>query len=203
MCLAATPLFAKFAVPLILEKLTSTSGSAKKDSMETLALCAPVYGSAALLPNVEELLDSLKIEVFHASDQTLEDAAVESLRSLVGAISTSVVSTGEDPLVKSLKPLLDECLANLQDPESKNSKQTGRILRAVASASGMHFSCETNNKQLTYASHRSCIPYHHRSYYAPAFAQLPRNRYCHSEKGYTRGVSGVTGGKPCTLWICR
>jgi DNA repair/transcription protein MET18/MMS19 len=140
MCLAATPLFAKFAVPLILEKLTSTSGSAKKDSMETLALCAPVYGSAALLPNVEELLDSLKIEVFHASDQTLEDAAVESLRSLVAAISTGVVSTTEeDPLLKSLKPLLDECLANLQDPESKNSKQTGRILRAVASASGMQF----------------------------------------------------------------
>lgn len=107
--------------------------------METLSLCAPVYGSAALLPNVEELLDSLKIEVFHASDQTLEDAAVESLRSLVSAISTGVVSTTEeDPLLKSLKPLLDECLANLQDPESKNSKQTGRILRAVASASGMH-----------------------------------------------------------------
>ncbi|SAM02494.1 hypothetical protein [Absidia glauca] len=140
MCLAATPLFAKFAVPLILEKLTSTSGSAKKDSMETLALCAPVYGSAALLPNVEELLDSLKIEVFHASDQTLEDAAVESLRSLVAAISTGVVSTTEeDPLPKSLKPLLDECLANLQDPESKNSKQTGRILRAVASASDHAF----------------------------------------------------------------
>ncbi|ORZ06644.1 Dos2-interacting transcription regulator of RNA-Pol-II-domain-containing protein [Absidia repens] len=135
MCLAATPLFAKFAVPLILEKLTSTSGSAKKDSMETLALCAPVYGSAVLLPNVEELLDSLKIEIFHASDQTLEDAAVESLRSLVGAISSGVISTTDDPLVKSLKPLLDECLANLNDSESKNAKQTGRILRAAASAS--------------------------------------------------------------------
>ncbi|KAI8099496.1 Dos2-interacting transcription regulator of RNA-Pol-II-domain-containing protein [Halteromyces radiatus] len=148
MCLASTPLFAKFAVPLILEKLTSTSGSAKKDSMETLALCAPVYGSTALLPNVEELLDSLKIEVFHASDQTLEDAAVDSIRSLVGAISSGDNSTDvsvEDPLAKSLKSLLDECLANLKDSESKNVKQTGRILRAVASASDHAFHVITDS----------------------------------------------------------
>lgn len=62
-CLSATSYFAKFALPLIMEKLSSSSGNAKKDSMDTIAACAPVYGAAALAPHVNELFDALKIEV--------------------------------------------------------------------------------------------------------------------------------------------
>ena len=85
-CISSTGLFAKLAVPLILEKLSSTSGSAKvsfgyiykivisrnnyilttwaqKDSMETLAACAPVYGANILLPVIDEIFDALKVEV--------------------------------------------------------------------------------------------------------------------------------------------
>ncbi|KAI9302458.1 Dos2-interacting transcription regulator of RNA-Pol-II-domain-containing protein [Cunninghamella echinulata] len=146
-CLASTPLFAKFAVPLILEKLTSTSGSAKKDSIETLSLCAPIYGSSALLPNIEELLESLKIEILHASDQTIEDASVEGIHSLVKAISPIVISgsAASDPFTKALKPLMDECISNINDAESKYIKQTGRILHAIASASdhACHITTET------------------------------------------------------------
>ncbi|KAI8061634.1 Dos2-interacting transcription regulator of RNA-Pol-II-domain-containing protein [Gongronella butleri] len=149
-CLAATPLFAKFAVPLILEKLTSTSGSAKKDAMETLGVCAPVYGAAALMPSIHELLDALKIEIFHSSDASLEDAAVESMHQLVRAICPDgqLVAHGQqqqqpqqqtggsdDPFIRAMKPLMDECCANLKDPDAKNLKQTGRILRASASSS--------------------------------------------------------------------
>ncbi|ORX52808.1 ARM repeat-containing protein [Hesseltinella vesiculosa] len=139
-CLAATPHFAKFAVPLILEKLTSTSGSAKKDAMETLGMCAPVYGAAALMPTIHDLLDALKIEIFHASDQTLEDTAVDSLHRLVSAICpdgpiSHVQAASDDPFIRAVKPLMDECTNNLKDADAKNLKQTGSILRAMASAS--------------------------------------------------------------------
>ncbi|GAA5803787.1 Dos2-interacting transcription regulator of RNA-Pol-II-domain-containing protein [Helicostylum pulchrum] len=135
-CLASTPLFAKFALPLILEKLSSTSGSAKKDSMETLAACAPVYGSTALLSSVNEIFNSLKLEVFHAIDEPLEDAAINCIRSVVAALNEVGISTSEgDPTEKALKSLVDECATYLKDPDMKDSKQTGRILRAAASAS--------------------------------------------------------------------
>ncbi|GAN08747.1 MMS19 nucleotide excision repair protein homolog [Mucor ambiguus] len=136
-CISSTPLFAKFTLPLILEKLSSTSGSAKRDSMETLAACAPVYGVEALLPSINDIFNSLKLEVFHAIDAPLEDAAIEAIRAVVSALGlSSVSSTSEqDPTEKALKPLLDECATNLKDPDMKDSKQTGRILRAAASAS--------------------------------------------------------------------
>ncbi|KAG0182247.1 hypothetical protein DFQ29_005130 [Apophysomyces sp. BC1021] len=134
-CLSATALFAKFAVPLILEKLSSTSGSAKKDSMETLAACAPVFGAEALLPNIEEIFDGLKVEVLHATDQPLEDAALLAITSVVAALGAGVSGSTADPTEKALKPLIGECVASLKDTEPKNVKPNSRILHAAASAS--------------------------------------------------------------------
>lgn len=104
--------------------------------METLAACAPVYGATALLPNINEIFNSLKLEVFHAIDAPLEDAAVECIRAVVAALSSMGISTSEGDITeKALKPLIEECATNLKDPDMKDSKQTGRILRAAASAS--------------------------------------------------------------------
>ncbi|KAI7878974.1 hypothetical protein K492DRAFT_132041 [Lichtheimia hyalospora FSU 10163] len=134
-CLSATGLFAKLAVPLILEKLTSTSGSAKKDSMETIAACAPVYGSTALLPVIDDIFDSLKVEVFHSTDPALEDSALLAIQNIVAALSVDVDGTAVDPTEKTLKPLVVECIAALKEPEMKNAKPAGRILRAAATGS--------------------------------------------------------------------
>ena len=62
-CLSATPHFAKLAMPLLLEKLTSSSGNAKKDSMETLTECVPVYGSDSIVPFLDDFWEYLKDEV--------------------------------------------------------------------------------------------------------------------------------------------
>ncbi|KAI9315826.1 RNAPII transcription regulator C-terminal-domain-containing protein [Dichotomocladium elegans] len=134
-CLSATGLFARLAVPLILEKLTSTSGSAKKDSMETIAACAPVYGSAFLLPVIDEVFDALKVEVFHSTDIALEDAALEAIRSIVSTVSSDATRSTADLTEKVLKSLVAECITNLKEPELKNAKPAGRILRSIISAS--------------------------------------------------------------------
>ncbi|RUP34620.1 Dos2-interacting transcription regulator of RNA-Pol-II-domain-containing protein [Jimgerdemannia flammicorona] len=135
-CLAATPHFAKFAMPLLLEKLSSSSGSAKKDSMETIAACAPIYGATALIPYLADLFDALKIEIFHATDPVLEDAALAAMHRIVATLSAGIsVIAAADPTEKALKPLIVECMVNLKEPEAKNSKPAGRILKAAASAS--------------------------------------------------------------------
>lgn len=104
--------------------------------METLAACAPVYGATALLPSINEIFNSLKLEVYHAIDAPLEDAAIECIRSVVAALSVMGISTSEgDPTERALKSLVKECATNLKDPDMKDSKQTGRILRAAACAS--------------------------------------------------------------------
>ncbi|KAI7856980.1 Dos2-interacting transcription regulator of RNA-Pol-II-domain-containing protein [Circinella umbellata] len=115
-CISSTGLFAKLAVPLILEKLSSTSGSAKKDSMETLAACAPVYGANILLPVIDEIFDALKVEVFHSTDQALEDAALACIESVVATLSSGLVSNSGETIEKILKPLVVECIANLKEP---------------------------------------------------------------------------------------
>lgn len=43
----------------------------QKDSMETLAACAPVYGASVFLPLIDEVFDALKVEVSDALDNSL------------------------------------------------------------------------------------------------------------------------------------
>ncbi|KAF9182984.1 hypothetical protein BGZ51_004321 [Haplosporangium sp. Z 767] len=135
-CLAATPYFAKFALPLLLEKLSSSSGSAKKDSMETIAACAPVYGSSALTPYAEELWSGLQNEIFHATGDELEQVALNTLQVITTELSMGVSMGGSnDPVEKFLRPIITDCMTQLQKPELKLAKPSGKILKACAMAS--------------------------------------------------------------------
>ncbi|KAF9913342.1 hypothetical protein EC991_000104 [Linnemannia zychae] len=135
-CLSATPYFAKFALPLLLEKLSSSSGSAKKDSMETIAACAPVYGSSALTPYAEELWSGLQNEIFHATGDELEQVALNTLQVITTELSMGVSLGGSnDPVEKFLRPIISDCMTQLQKPEMKLAKPSGKILKACAMAS--------------------------------------------------------------------
>ncbi|KAG0210627.1 hypothetical protein BGX28_009152 [Mortierella sp. GBA30] len=135
-CLSATPYFAKFALPLLLEKLSSSSGSAKKDSMETIAACAPVYGSSALTPYAEELWNGLQNEIFHATGDELEQVALNTLQVITTELSMGVSMGGSnDPVEKFLRPIISDCMTQLQKPELKLAKPSGKILKACAMAS--------------------------------------------------------------------
>ncbi|KAF9359838.1 hypothetical protein BGX26_011306 [Mortierella sp. AD094] len=143
-CLSATPYFAKFALPLLLEKLSSSSGSAKKDSMETIAACAPVYGSSALTPYAEELWSGLQNEIFHATGDELEQVALNTLQVITTELSMGVNMGGSnDPLEKFLRPIIADCMTQLQHPELKLAKPSGKILKACAMASDPAFTSIT------------------------------------------------------------
>ncbi|KAI8370563.1 Dos2-interacting transcription regulator of RNA-Pol-II-domain-containing protein [Radiomyces spectabilis] len=135
-CLAATPYFANFATPLLIEKLVTWAGSAKKDVMDTIALCASTYGAHALLPHAYNMFNALVKEVYYASDVAMEKAALDTIHSVVATLATGIsIANIRDPVEKAIDALLNECIEELKEPELKKAKSAAYILRAAASAS--------------------------------------------------------------------
>ncbi|KAL1925687.1 uncharacterized protein VTP21DRAFT_570 [Calcarisporiella thermophila] len=139
-CLSSSPLFAKFAMPLLLEKMSSSSGNAKRDAFETLVACAPVYGVDALVPHLEELRLHLKEGVYNATEDAIENAALDAIRCTSMVLSANVsLSSKSDPMEAFLRPLINECTDEIKEPELKQAKPSGKILQSAASASDPAF----------------------------------------------------------------
>ncbi|KAF7728815.1 hypothetical protein EC973_005441 [Apophysomyces ossiformis] len=135
-CLAATPYFAYYATPLLIEKLLTSTGSAKKDAMDTIGLCAPSYGAHAVLPHANDIFDALVKEVYQASDLSMEKTALRTIHSVVATLGSGIsIANIRDPVEKAIDRLLSQCVQNLKEPELKMAKSASYILRAAASAS--------------------------------------------------------------------
>ncbi|KAG0182839.1 hypothetical protein DFQ29_001779 [Apophysomyces sp. BC1021] len=135
-CLAATPYFAYYATPLLIEKLLTTTGSAKKDVMDTIGLCAPAYGAHAVLPHANDIFEALVKEVYKASDISMEHTALQTIHNVVATLGSGVsIANIRDPVEKAIDRLLSQCVENLKEPELKMAKSAAYILRAAASAS--------------------------------------------------------------------
>jgi DNA repair/transcription protein MET18/MMS19 len=66
-CMASTPRFAPLAMPVFLEKLAPSLGASKRDVLQSLTECIPVYGQQAIQGYAADLWDNLKTEVsFHS-----------------------------------------------------------------------------------------------------------------------------------------
>ncbi|KAJ3092948.1 mms19 nucleotide excision repair [Quaeritorhiza haematococci] len=134
-CLVASPAFAPFALPLLIEKLSSSSVNAKRDAMDVIATCAFVYGSEAILPHASNLWDYLKMEVLQSGEQQSQDIGLKALHEITRTLSAAVTSTKGNPLESFLDMVLKECLSNLEEPGHKLAKPSGQILHTCASAS--------------------------------------------------------------------
>ncbi|XAR50685.1 hypothetical protein NMG60_11005079 [Bertholletia excelsa] len=65
---ASTPLFEPFAIPLLLEKLSSDLPSAKVESLEYLSYCSIKYGADRMSKHAEALWSSLKDVIYYSSE---------------------------------------------------------------------------------------------------------------------------------------
>ncbi|KNE73302.1 hypothetical protein AMAG_17470 [Allomyces macrogynus ATCC 38327] len=133
-CLIASPLFAPFAIPSVLEKLDSTNNNAKRDTLAVLSDGLPVYGVVSLLPHVPRLWKALKNEIYHAPDAAHEELALGVLGVALKVLSV----TGEsrtNPVDLILNPGIHECLQHLGAPETKFAHVAGHVLRAMAQSS--------------------------------------------------------------------
>ncbi|KAI9137437.1 Dos2-interacting transcription regulator of RNA-Pol-II-domain-containing protein, partial [Paraphysoderma sedebokerense] len=137
-CLSASPLFAQYALPMLLEKLSSTSINAKRDSLKVLSSAAAIYGAESMLPHLKQLWELIKDEIYQSADETHENTALETLQTLVAVASssaTTVSTSGSDPVESFIQNIVKECLEHLKEPELKLAKPSGRTLSHVAMAS--------------------------------------------------------------------
>ncbi|GAA5841768.1 hypothetical protein JCM9279_003101 [Rhodotorula babjevae] len=85
-CLSATPLFGRLALPLFYDKMQAASEKAKRQTMQALTACFPIYGAAASGEWAGRFSEALIIEVFHASDDSMQDLALGTMRALFATL---------------------------------------------------------------------------------------------------------------------
>ena len=109
-CMTASPLFAQYAMPLLMEKLTSASDGARRDAMDVLAASVDVYNIFEIMPHVNSIW---KCVGDYLSIDELLPSCLELTKSLVRGLSkasvTTATSTGYlDPLSEFVNAILEE-----------------------------------------------------------------------------------------------
>lgn len=81
-CFGANQALAKFAIPLLIDKLRSTMSVIRLDTCETLAYCARVYGDNEFRPHLSTLWTAVQTNVLITEDEEEEDAGIELLATV-------------------------------------------------------------------------------------------------------------------------
>ncbi|KAF8825853.1 hypothetical protein HHX47_DHR6000662 [Lentinula edodes] len=149
-CLNSTPAFGPLAIPVFLEKLAAGSPTTKvviflisfqtaqlmllkRDTLESMSVCFPVYGSALARSHARKLWNSLKLEIFQPTDSITEEFALKTTQDLVKTIYTSQTADGTDNDIEGLaRDACEECIAILREPEKSQAKPAIKILSSVS-----------------------------------------------------------------------
>ncbi|XP_055503042.1 MMS19 nucleotide excision repair protein homolog isoform X2 [Leucoraja erinacea] len=134
--LTATPRFAEFLLPLLVEKLDSDVQNAKVDSLQTLMACCKDYRTKDLKEFLPALWHSIRREVFQTAVEKVETEGLAALQAIATSLSKSVIdSDAEDSLDTFLSNVLQDCEHHLCEPDMKLVWPSAKLLQAAASAS--------------------------------------------------------------------
>ncbi|BGP41533.1 hypothetical protein JCM10450v2_005582 [Rhodotorula kratochvilovae] len=152
-CLSATPSFGRLALPLFFDKMQAASEKAKRQTMQALTACFPIYGAAASGEWAGRFSEALIIEVFHASDDNMQDLALGTMRSLFTTLYPDAAASDDTEMATASEDGADEAkdetdkiegvavkvvqnsLDELAEPEKNNAKPAMRILTALIASS--------------------------------------------------------------------
>ncbi|KAI0306124.1 ARM repeat-containing protein [Multifurca ochricompacta] len=130
-CLSASPLFGNLAIPLFLDKVNAGSPTTKRDTLQTLAICLPVYGSRVTSNSGRKLWSSLKLEIFQPTDPETQEEALEATQVV---IKTIYADQNTDTEIDGLaKDICEECIQILKEPEKSQAKPAIKVLCAFMS----------------------------------------------------------------------
>ncbi|KAN0138202.1 ARM repeat-containing protein [Lactarius tabidus] len=130
-CLSASPLFGNLAVPLFLDKVNAGSPVTKRDTLQTLSVCLPVYGPRVAGNFARKLWNSLKLEIFQPTDPETEEEALKTTQTVIKTIYANEVADAEiDGLAKDA---CEECIQILKEPEKSQAKPAIKVLCAFMS----------------------------------------------------------------------
>lgn len=129
-CLNATPSFGPLAIPVFLEKVSVGSRTTKKDTLQSLASCLPVYGPALARVSARKLWNALKLEIFQPVDPETEEEALKTMQILVKIIYADEEAAMEsnDDIQGLARDACEECIQILKEPEKSQAKPAIKIL---------------------------------------------------------------------------
>ncbi|KAK7204635.1 Dos2-interacting transcription regulator of RNA-Pol-II-domain-containing protein [Myxozyma melibiosi] len=138
--IAASPLFAPFAFPSLIEKLTSSSLSVKKDAILTMSACIESYGTVTVSEYWEKLFNAVKFEVLHDGEEDVPNLVCDLLKVLTRTLAFGQLRVIDDsPLDLFLKAVVAECKPHMTNLDSRQAKPASKILSSVAEASYISF----------------------------------------------------------------
>ncbi|KAG6890017.1 hypothetical protein C0992_003362 [Termitomyces sp. T32_za158] len=150
-CLSASPSFGTLAIPVFLEKLTAGSPTTKRDTLQTMSICFPVYGSALARTSARRLWNSLKLEaglldvfaqmspyseqIFQPTDPLTEEEALKTTQALVETIyqHEEEAIESDDDVQGLARDVCEECIHILREPEKNQAKPAIKVLCAFMS----------------------------------------------------------------------
>ena len=142
-CFSSNKQFAKFAIPLFLDKLESNLESSQLDSLETFSECSrTTYDPNEYKAQLEPLLSTIHKIVMNATKTNLEEAALSSLEAMSFSISRTIQfvdlnaeSSNEVSIEWFVNKIAENCLGYLNEPDLKLVWPNVKCLHSVAAAS--------------------------------------------------------------------
>jgi len=134
--MTVNPLFGRFCLPLLLEKLSSNVVSAKIDSLLLLVQCCNRFDQKDIGEHSVELWNCIKSDVF-AQNLVIEDEALRVLSALVRCMSDGVDSNNSkpSPCDKFVLVIFEDCGKYLYNAGEVVCKQAGKLLSATCNGS--------------------------------------------------------------------
>ncbi|TIB39716.1 hypothetical protein E3P86_00986 [Wallemia ichthyophaga] len=136
--ICSSPHFAQQAIPLLIDKLTATSGPVKRDTLLTITHALPVYGFGHVSQKSRSLWDAISIEILYSTDTHTENVALDSLQSLIKTLypdthPTELLNATELPGIANL--IFDVCHDAIKQPEKSKSTPAIKILATLIQSS--------------------------------------------------------------------
>ncbi|MEW5299353.1 MAG: hypothetical protein WDW36_002378 [Sanguina aurantia] len=113
--LSASPFFAPFVLPLLLEKLSSTHRPAKLDALAALHCCCRAFGPEAMEPHSQLVWQGLRSELMAPAAYTLSGSELDSaleLSHIAACCLTAAISCASPLLSLAAMVLRDSCVTD-------------------------------------------------------------------------------------------
>ncbi|KAM0786372.1 hypothetical protein ACM66B_001840 [Microbotryomycetes sp. NB124-2] len=147
-CLCATPLFGPLALPLFLDKLQAASEKAKRQTLQALIVSFTVYGGAVCGEWAARFAEALTIEIFHATETSLQDLSLSAMQSLFATLypdeTPASVESGDvhmaeledkgatsEELAGVAVKVVGNAIEELKEPDKSNAKPACRVLSTL------------------------------------------------------------------------
>ena len=126
-CLASTPKFAPFCMPLLMEKLSSDIVDAKNDALMTLAECLLCYNPEDVTEYAEDVWNAIRRDYLLGGIKAIEDACLRAIKNLIICLSKESKESSS-----FVKVVLRDCEHTLMDPDLNMAGQLSAIIVALA-----------------------------------------------------------------------